>query len=1300
MQDPKEPIWNLSIEDLFVAPHEQAPVASAVPVVINLRSSGAPIRVPHLPDFEHLRVYRIEDQEHGRPRFRMRLGFFETRAAAEAALGKLRDEFTTAFIASVEEADLPHASEEVAARVRAARDSIPKRRKEDAKAASGTPDLDAAISRHENLKRRASDNPPPQPKDVFELFPDDHPAVTPSRPLVSPTPVQATPAAKPHEAARHDARKARKPPHVAKPALKSTAPAIGGQAAPTKPAPAVHGQAAPAKHAPQAKKPHVTKQPSFTATGKFKAHGGAKSKEPPREKACDTLSEVAFDILNDFDKRRLDQESGAPAQKVARAAPTAGKPATSPAAKSPAPVQKPANPIAATPASPPAPAHGHAKPAKSSHTAKHATGKHKVPVKPQHAPKKPYKAEKPAPAAGSAGPSEAVATAPAFAPPVAVSSPAAPSISSAARKPEPAPAHLTAESVFDALATAPRLLAFRNTPVAEPVPEVAVDDVASLVPTSTPVSAAAPAPATGHDGPIADDEPTIEVLAISEESVTAALHPANEPAVATKQATGEAAAEAKIADAGPAAVEFEASAVELAPPAVEFEAAAVELAPATVEFEATALELPAATQPVPPAATVECVAEIEASADDVPLALDQAATHAPADVVPSNAVAEVEVSVEDIPTLEQAVAPASNQSTAAPPGWSMSTAMFSASLDQALQSGTAETSDATESAQAPPSLDNDGTAFNLEVLALELDSAAELMVAATDDRQNAEEREAAEKELEARLLAEEERLLAEQAAEATKQEAQRAAEAARVEAEQAAEAAKREAERIAESERAAAAAARAEAERIAEEARRAEAARLEAERVAEAERAAAAAARAEAERILETARQAEAARLEAERVAEAERAAAAAAREQAERFAEEARRAEAARLAAEQAAEAARLEAERIAEAARLEAERIAEVARLEAERAAEAARLEAERIAEEQRLAEAARLEAARIEEEKRIAGEKRLAEERAAEEKAAAEAKRVAEEKAAEAKRIAEEKAAEAKRIAEAKRVAGEKAAAEAKRVAEEKAAAEANRVAAEKRAAEAARLEAERIAKEKAAAEKVVPITAKSGVQKASPGAPASPAAPAAARAAASAAVNGKTLNNKEAAGLITQTELTEESLSKWYVVQLSVSDEQPNTEQLPQHEIFAEYQLYTVACAVDGRLQHVVRLGFFGNEGGALAVAAYMKAFFENPTTTRVSVAEHDRFSRRKVKPPPEPLEVEKSDRTRVSYADAASARAAARKTDAAAQNGAAPSGAEADGPRRRWTDGARPANPPPEPAVDKTSTSSIWKRLFS
>ena len=50
---------------------------------------------------------------------------------------------------------------------------------------------------------------------------------------------------------------------------------------------------------------------------------------------------------------------------------------------------------------------------------------------------------------------------------------------------------------------------------------------------------------------------------------------------------------------------------------------------------------------------------------------------------------------------------------------------------------------------------------------------------------------------------------------------------------------------------------------------------------------------------------------------------------------------------------------------------------------------------------------------------------------------------------------------------------------------------------------------------------------------------------------------------------------------------------------------------------GRRKHALRLGFFGEEIAAKAVASYLAAYYEKPTIKRVSAAERERFSEQKV-----------------------------------------------------------------------------------
>lgn len=67
--------------------------------VINLCTSMAPIPVPGktLPGLEVYRLYQVMRIEDGRTRYRLRLGFFSTKADADAALVRVRDAYPTAF---------------------------------------------------------------------------------------------------------------------------------------------------------------------------------------------------------------------------------------------------------------------------------------------------------------------------------------------------------------------------------------------------------------------------------------------------------------------------------------------------------------------------------------------------------------------------------------------------------------------------------------------------------------------------------------------------------------------------------------------------------------------------------------------------------------------------------------------------------------------------------------------------------------------------------------------------------------------------------------------------------------------------------------------------------------------------------------------------------------------------------------------------------------------------------------------------------------------------------------------------
>ncbi|HXP65982.1 MAG TPA: hypothetical protein VN815_10945 [Steroidobacteraceae bacterium] len=98
-------------------------------------------------------------------------------------------------------------------------------------------------------------------------------------------------------------------------------------------------------------------------------------------------------------------------------------------------------------------------------------------------------------------------------------------------------------------------------------------------------------------------------------------------------------------------------------------------------------------------------------------------------------------------------------------------------------------------------------------------------------------------------------------------------------------------------------------------------------------------------------------------------------------------------------------------------------------------------------------------------------------------------------------------------------------------------------------------------------------------------------------------------------LTPKELEEND--RWFVIQLSLSDHAFDPEAVPNLDIFSEYRLYSVAGLDQGRVVHALRLGFFKEEIGAVAVASYLAAYWDKPTIKRVSVAERERFADQRV-----------------------------------------------------------------------------------
>jgi hypothetical protein len=100
-------------------------------------------------------------------------------------------------------------------------------------------------------------------------------------------------------------------------------------------------------------------------------------------------------------------------------------------------------------------------------------------------------------------------------------------------------------------------------------------------------------------------------------------------------------------------------------------------------------------------------------------------------------------------------------------------------------------------------------------------------------------------------------------------------------------------------------------------------------------------------------------------------------------------------------------------------------------------------------------------------------------------------------------------------------------------------------------------------------------------------------------------------------LTQLELNDDTVSRWFVIQLSLAEERFDPDSLPNLDIFNEYRLYSVAGIDQGKVMHALRLGFFADEVAAAAVASYLATFYEKPAIKRISTAERDRFSDQRV-----------------------------------------------------------------------------------
>jgi hypothetical protein len=102
-------------------------------------------------------------------------------------------------------------------------------------------------------------------------------------------------------------------------------------------------------------------------------------------------------------------------------------------------------------------------------------------------------------------------------------------------------------------------------------------------------------------------------------------------------------------------------------------------------------------------------------------------------------------------------------------------------------------------------------------------------------------------------------------------------------------------------------------------------------------------------------------------------------------------------------------------------------------------------------------------------------------------------------------------------------------------------------------------------------------------------------------------------------LTAVELEDDELLRWFVIQLSLSEDAFDSDTVPNLDIFSVYRLYCVAGIDQGRILHALRLGFFTEEVAAAAVASYLAEFYGKPIVKRVSAAERNRFVDQRFEP---------------------------------------------------------------------------------
>ena len=221
------------------------------------------------------------------------------------------------------------------------------------------------------------------------------------------------------------------------------------------------------------------------------------------------------------------------------------------------------------------------------------------------------------------------------------------------------------------------------------------------------------------------------------------------------------------------------------------------------------------------------------------------------------------------------------------------------------------------------------------------------------------------------------------------------------------------------------------------------------------------------------------------------------------------------------------------------------------------------------------------------------------------------------------------------------------------------------------------------------------------------PAPPAAPAIKRPVVIFDAPVEDMDSTQTLRALTPLELNDDSQSKWFAVQLALSEDPVKVESLPHIDIFDEYRLYSISGIDQGKFLHSLRLGFFSAESSAQAVAGYLGASFEGAAVKRVSIAEHDRFAERKAKPvkkaEPETLAAK---RGAVQSGPTPSSSTPARGNGSTPKTARKPRGSVDSSPTgRHRTLGEQLYDEAREVALSQSAirrlpkNSSLWSRLF-